>query len=165
MRDRLWYEMTQAKYNNQYTCFLIAYQRQVLNVFNILVAIFSTAGVMGWKFWDKMPIVACCIIAAISLAKLIQPHIIPSDKQIEKLDKIADFYFGFHLKTERIWFDFDNNTIDESQMLTLLHELKETEREINQIVNEVHKKQNKKLAKKAKEECDNFFLKAFKTSI
>ncbi len=24
MRNRLWYEMVQAKYNNQYTCLLIA---------------------------------------------------------------------------------------------------------------------------------------------
>lgn len=165
MRNRLWYEMVQAKYNNQYTCLLIAYQREILNWFNIAVALFSSAGVMGWKFWDKIPIVACGIIAAISLAKLIQPHLIPSDKQIEKLDKIADFYFGFHLKIERIWFDFENNVIDESQMLTLLHELKETERNINQLVNEVHKKENKKLSKKAKIECDNFFLKAFNTSI
>ena len=108
MRTRLWYELAQAKYNDRYICLLIGRQRQILNGFNMVVAVFSTAGIMGWKFWDNLPVVACGIIAAISLIKLVQPHLIPSDKQIEKLDKVADFYFDFYLKLEALWFDHEN---------------------------------------------------------
>ncbi len=165
MRTRLWYELTQAKYNDRYVCLLIGHQRQILNFFNLVITAFSTAGIMGWKLWDKLPIVACGIIATISLAKLIQPHLIPSDKQIEKLDKVADFYFDFYLQLEKLWFDHEAGRITELEMQTQFHSLKQTEREINRVVNEVHKKPNKKVATKSKSECDLFFQRAFNTSI
>lgn len=163
MRLRLWYEMAQAKYNETYVCNLIGRQRNLLNIFNLIVTVFSTAGIMGWKIWSDLPVIACCIIATISLAKLIQPHLIPSDKQIEKLDKVSDFYYDFYLKLEKIWFDYENDRITEVEMLEKFQSLKQTEREINRIVNEIHKSPNKKIAKTSKTECDIFFQKAFNT--
>lgn len=163
MRNRLWYELAQAKFNDKYACLLIGHQRQSLNAFNLIITAFSTAGIMGWKLWDKLPIVACAIIATISLAKMVQPHIIPSDKQIEKLDKVADFYFDFYLKLEKIWFDYEHKRISELELQNQFHTLKQTEREINKIVNEVHKKPKRKIAIKSQNECDLFFQKAFNT--
>lgn len=163
MRLRIWYELTQAKYYETYVCNLIGRQRYLLNIFNLTITIFSTAGIMGWKFWNDLPVIACFIIAGISLAKLIQPHLIPSDKEIEKLDKVSDFYYDFYLKLEKIWFDYENNRITEVELLDLFHNLKQSEREINRIVNEVHKTTNKKLANLAKIECDTFFEKSFNT--
>ncbi|KOS07226.1 hypothetical protein AM493_15165 [Flavobacterium akiainvivens] len=161
MRARLWYELAQAKYSETYTCTLIGYQRGVLNIFNLIITVFSTAGIMGWKIWSDLPALACGIIAFISLAKLAQPHLIPSDKQIEKLNKVSDFYYDFYLKLEKIWFDYENDRIDDTELLQKFQELKQTEREINRIVNEIHKSTNKKLARKAQTECDNFFQRAF----
>lgn len=163
MRLRLWYELAQAKYSAIYVCNLIGRQRSILNLFNLTITIFSTAGIMGWKFWDDLPAVSCIIIAIISLTKLIQPHLIPSDKQIEKLDKIADFYYDFYLRLEKIWFDYENNRLSDVDMLEQFQVLKQTEREINRLVNEIHKSPNKKLAKLSEIECDNFFKKAFNT--
>lgn len=165
MRTRLWYELAQAKYNDRYICLLIGRQRQILNGFNMVVAVFSTAGIMGWKFWDNLPVVACGIIAAISLIKLVQPHLIPSDKQIEKLDKVADFYFDFYLKLEALWFDHENELITNKIMQDKFQELKQSEREINKIINEIHKKPNKHISIKAQNECDIFFQKAFNTTL
>jgi hypothetical protein len=163
MRTRLWYELTQAKYNETYLCNSIGRQRTILNIFNMTITIFSTAGIMGWKLWDDLPVIACTIIAIISLAKLIQPHLIPSDKQIEKLDKVSDFYYDFYLKLEKTWFDFENDRITDIEMLEKFQDLKQTEREINRIVNEIHKSANKKIAQTSKLECDIFFQKAFNT--
>ncbi len=163
MRSRLWYELAQAKYNEKYICLLIGFQRQILNSFNLLVTIFSAAGVMGWKVWDKLPVVACGIIAGISLLKLVQPHVIPSDKQIEKFDKVADFYFDFYLKLEALWFDCENGFLDEKSMQSQFHDLKQTEREINKIINEIHKKPNHRISREAQAATDLFFNKAFNT--
>lgn len=163
MRSRLWYELAQAKHNETYTCNLIVHHRKVLNYFNLIITIFSTAGVMGWKLWDSIPVVACFIIALISIIKLIQPHLIPSEKQIEKLDKVFDFYYDFYLKLEKIWFDNENGIINDELMLERLHDLKQTEREINRVVNEIHKSPNKKTLKISKSECDTFFINAFNT--
>ena len=163
MRSRLWYELAQAKYNEEYTCNLIGYQWNILNFFNLVITIFSTTGIMGWKFWNNLPALACAIIALISIAKLVQPHLLPSDKQIEKLDKVSDFYYDFYLKLEKLWFDSENDRINDTELLHEFQKLKQTEREINRIVNEIHKSTNKKLAKKSQIECDNFFQRAFYT--
>lgn len=161
MRTRLWYEMAQAKMNEQYLTLLIGHQRRVMNNFNLVVTLFSTAGIMGWKVWDKLPLVACFVIAAISLVKLVQQNIIPTDKQIERLEKASDFYFDFYLGLERIWFDFEKDRIDELEMQNRLHSLKQTERQTNQIINEAHKRINKKISQKAEIESQQFFSKAF----
>lgn len=52
------------------------------------------------EFWKDFPLVACIIVSLISLLKLISPHIVPSDKQIDKLDEITDFYFDYFNKLE-----------------------------------------------------------------
>src|SRR5688572_21537370 len=103
MRERIWHELTQAKHNHQYCCFLLSYWRHVVNIFNIIVLGFSTGGVMGWAFWEALPIASCIIIAAISLLRLLQPHLIPSEKHIDKLDQIADFYFDYFNQLEILW--------------------------------------------------------------
>lgn len=164
MRSRLWYELAQAKFNDRYVCLLIGHQRSIINKYNIIIATFSTAGIMGWKIWDNLPVIACGIIAIISLIKLLQPHIIPSDKQIEKLDRIADFYFNFYLQLEALWFDFDNDRITEAVLQEKFHVLKQTEREINKVVNEVHKNPKSRLVNKAQSESDIFFKNSFNTN-
>ncbi len=161
MRTRLWYEMGLAKFNERYLTLLIGKQRLCLNYFNLTITVFSTGGFMGWRLWDKLPLVSCIIISSISLLKLIQQNIIPSEKQIEKLDKASDFYFNLHLELEKLWFDFENDRIDEKEMQNKFHELKQTERPINQIINELHKRENKKLAIIAEKESIQFFNKAF----
>ena len=75
--------------------FILAHRRKVLNIFNIVILGFSSAGIMGWAFWKDFPLIACIIVSLISLLKLISPHIVPSDKQIDKLDEITDFYFDY----------------------------------------------------------------------
>ncbi|HEY1019278.1 MAG TPA: hypothetical protein VGE25_09785 [Sediminibacterium sp.] len=163
MRNRLWYELTQAKHNETYICLIVAQQRRLLNFFNVIITVFSSAGVMGWKMWDKLPVIACIIIALISLGKLIQPHVLPSEKQIEKLDKANDFYFNFYLKLEEIWFDHECERLTDYEMQRKFHNLKQTEREVNLELNQIHKKINRNIEKMTKLECDKFFLKAFNT--
>ena len=157
MRDRLWNELSQAKHHEIYATLLMGYYRFWLNIINIVITTFSAAGIMGWKFWDKAPIIACVIIALISLLKLLLPFLIPSEKQINKFNKIADYYFDFYLKLEAIWFDFENDRITEEQLQNKYYELKQTEREINKVINEIHSKPIKYITKKTTEETDKFF--------
>ncbi len=164
MRTRLWYEMTTAKFNERYLTLLIGQQRLWLNYFNLMITLFSTAGIMGWRIWDKFPLVSCIIISAISILKLVQQNIIPSEKQIEKLDKASDFYFNLHLELEKLWFDYESERISEIELQNKFHELKQSERQINQLINEIHKKENKKLASRAEQDSIQFFNKAFNLS-
>lgn len=160
-RNRLWYDLAQAKFNEIYLCHIITSKRRLLNTFNILLAVFSTAGVMGWKVWEYAPFIACIIVAVISLLKLIQPYIIPSDKQLEKLDKVCDFYCDSYLKLDQIFYEFESGTIPEFEARKKFMEIKQKEREINLIINEVHRKKSKKYSELASAESKVFINRVY----
>ena len=61
-------------------------------------------GLFGNSAYFCNPILESSIIAAISLLKLISPHIIPSERQIEKLNSVTDFYFDYFNKIEQLSF-------------------------------------------------------------
>jgi hypothetical protein len=122
---------------------------------------FSSAGVMGWSLWEKMPLVACFLVSLISLLKLLSPHLIPSDKQIDKLDNITDFYFDYFNKLEQIWLDHYNSRTTDEQAQTLFYELKNSERDISKTVNEIVKSTNKDITKQADSETRNYLKRNF----
>jgi len=161
MRNRLWYELEQVKFQEIYAAKLIGHYNFLLNFFNMVIAMFSSIGILGWKFWDNIPLVACIIVFTISLLKLILPNIIPSEKQIGKYIKIASFYSDFLLKLEQIWFDFEEKRINEKELQDKFYELKKSELEIEKMINEIHKKPNRYIAKKAKKEKEIYFNNIF----
>jgi hypothetical protein len=161
MRERLWYELGQVKHNHFYCVFLLARQRQLLNYFNMTILAFSSAGIMGWGLWKSTPLVACAIVAIISLLKLLSPHIVPSDKQIDRLDNVTDFYFDYFNKLEQIWLDHYNYRTTDEETQTLFYTLKDTERVISKTVNEIVKSTNKKIYKRADIETRNYLQRTF----
>lgn len=161
MKERLWYELCKVKHNHFYCVFLLTRQRRVINTFNMTILGFSSAGVMGWSLWEKMPLVACFLVSLISLLKLLSPHLIPSDKQIDKLDNITDFYFDYFNKLEQIWLDHYNSRTTDEQAQTLFYELKNSERDISKTVNEIVKSTNKDITKQADSETRNYLKRNF----
>lgn len=161
MRERIWYELGQVKHNHYYCVFLLAKQRRILNYFNITILAFSSAGIMGWGVWQNTPLISCVIVAAISLLKLLSPHIVPSDKQIDKLDNVTDFYFDYFNKLEQIWLDHYNYRTTDEETQTLFYSLKDSEREINKVINEIVKSNNKNIQKRADLETRNYLSRTF----
>jgi hypothetical protein len=127
----------------------------------MIILAFSSAGVMGWAIWKDIPIVACIIIATISLLRLLSPHIVPSDKQIDKMDKVVDFYFDYYNQLEQLWLDHYNNRLTDEEMQSKFYLLKVTEREINKSVNEIVKQTNKKLTAKTDLETRSYLKNNF----
>lgn len=163
MRDRIWRELTQAKFNSEFASIYADKQRSLLRYFNICILVFSSGGVMGWSFWKGLPLLSCIIIAGASLLRLLQPHIIMSDKQISNLDSISAFYFNYYNKLERLWFDLEHNTLDNETCKNCFFEIKHSEDKINQIVNETIRSKPKKLIMEAKNNSDNYFKLTFNT--
>lgn len=163
MRERIWYELTQVKHNNLYCVYLLSYQRQVLNIFNIIILVFSTGGIMGWAIWKEFPLASCIIIATISLLRLLQPHLIPSDKQIDKLDQVADFYFDYYNKLEPLWMDYYYSRISDTEAQAKFYKIKSSEKSINKTVTEIIKRTNKKVLKKTDIETRAYLKNNFNT--
>tara|TARA_B110001469_G_scaffold122158_1_gene132466 strand:- start:409 stop:909 length:501 start_codon:yes stop_codon:yes gene_type:complete len=164
MRNRIWNEITQSKHNIEFTSLYCERQRFILRLFNIGILSFSSAGIMGWGFWDKLPLVSCITIALISLLRLLQPHLIMSDEQLKKLDDIHNFYTEYFNKIEKLWYDFESDRITEGQAAKLFFKIKKTETNINPIIIiiiETIKSKPKKIVKKSKEHSDNYFKQIF----
>lgn len=163
MRNRIWYELTQSKHNNVYCVYLLCYLRRVLNIFNIIILAFSTGGIMGWAIWKELPLTSCIIIAIISLLRILQPHLIPSEKQIDKLDQVADFYFDYYNKIEQLWMDSYYSRISDTEAQSRFYKIKNSEKSINKTVVEIIKRTNKKVVKKTDLETRLYLKNNFNT--
>lgn len=161
MRNRIWSELTQSKHNIEFICLYIEYQNNKIKFFNIFTLIFSSAGVLGWKFWDYLPLISCIIISLVSLLKLIKPHFIPTEKEIINMDKIHEFYEDYYNKLEKLWYNLENNIINEQEATDKFYKIKHTELVINPIINNVLKNKPKKIIDKAKENSDSYFNQTF----
>ena len=162
MRERLWNEIGQTKHNHFYCCYLLARHRRVLSYFNMAVLAFSSAGIMGWALWREFPLISCIIVSGISLLKLLSPHFIPSEKGIDKLDQVTDFYFDYYNKMEQLWLNHYNYRLTDEEAQTEFYALKGTERDINKTVNEIVKSTNKDIYKRADQETRNYLTRNFK---
>ncbi len=163
MENRIWYELCQRKHDHYYCLLLLSKYRNKLRLFNILILLFSTGGVMGWRIWDDFPTVACVIISGISILRLLSPHIIPSEKQIDKLNDVVNFQFDYYNKIEQLWYDYFNRRITDIEAQNKFYELKNTEREINNTINEYIKSINRKLKLEAKIKSDIYLKQTFNT--
>lgn len=163
MRDRIWRELTQAKFNSEFATLYAERQRRNLRYFNILILVFSTGGIMGWSIWKELPLLSCGLISIISLLRLTQPHIIMTDKQISNLDNISRFYFNYYNKLERLWYDMEHNANNNETTKVLFFEIKHLEDEINQVINETIRSKPKSLQNEAKINSDNYFKLTFNT--
>lgn len=155
MRCRIWFELTQVKHHHLYCTFLIARRRIILHSSNITILAFSTFGAFGWKS-DSLPLVACIVVALISLFKQLIPHIVPSEKDIEKLDQVVDFYFDQYNALECLWLDYENNRISEVEAQRTFYRLKKGEKKINNLVNQIVKRTSNSIRKRCDEETTNY---------
>ncbi len=163
MRNRIWAELTQAKHNIEFASLYSDHQRTVLRMFNIGVLAFSSAGIMGWKVWQHMPLIACSIIALVSLLRLLQPHLIMSDKQLKNLDDIQRFYADYYNQLEQLWFDFETSRLTEEQATKRFFEYKKSETDINPIISETIRNKPKRIVDKCKLHSDEYFKQVFNT--
>jgi hypothetical protein len=149
MRDRIWHELTTAKFNCEFLSLYETHQRLILKYFNTSILLFSSGGILGWPIWDKIPGIACAIVCAASLLKLLQPQLIMSEMQIINVSDIGQFYNNYYNKIERIWYDLEDGNIDSIKVKKELYKLKDEELAINPLINENIKSVPKRIVKKA----------------
>src|SRR5690606_11719661 len=163
MRNRIWAELTQSKHNIEFTSTYSDRQRFILRIFNMGILAFSSAGIMGWKIWENLPLIACIVIAGISLLRLLQPHLIMNEKQLKNLDDIHRFYADYYNRIEKLWYDFDSDRITDEQATKAFYKLKKLETDINPIIAQTIRSKPKGIIKKCKKNTDEYFKLVFNT--
>lgn len=161
MRNRFWNELTQAKHDVEYSSIYLDWQKSVSNLFNILVLAFSTSGILGWKFWDNIPLIACFIVSGISLLRLLQPHLMMDEKSLAKLNQIQLLYCNYFNKLEKLWYQYEDNKLSEEVVRSKFFKMVDKQAEINKMLNEINVKKPKRLVRKAKKYSDDYFNRVF----
>jgi len=165
MRDRIWAELTQSKHSKEFLVLYSRRQRAILRYFNIGILTFSAGGIMGWKIWEDLPLISCVVIAIISLIKLIQPHLIMSDKLLSNLDTIHKFYIEYYNNLEKLWYEYEAGRLSDQESSKRFFKLKESEGKITQVISDTIRTTPEGLVKKAKTHSDQYFKQIFNTSI
>lgn len=163
LRNRIWSELTQSKHNIEFASIYCDIQRKRIRIFNLVVLIFSSGGVMGWKLWDNLPTIACVIIAAISLIRLAQPQIIMDNKMLKNLDDIHRFYVDYFNQLEALWFNFESEKLKDDEAQTEFYRLKQLESDINPMVAETIRSKPKRIVRICKKHSDEYFNQVFKS--
>lgn len=156
MKEMIWYEMTHVKFGDNYLAHYLNRQKLIRKWFKILILIFSTSGVLGWKVWEYIPIVACVLIAIVQLISLVENQIIPTDQDIEKVAKLRNKYIAYFNKLEKLWKDYKAKKIDETKISEEFYLLRKTGASIEAIDNKLNIRRIKVLYDKADIETRNY---------
>ncbi len=157
MRDKIWKELCQARFSYELTQLYAENAIFLKKYSTIFILIFSTSGIIGWKIWDKYPIIVCVITLIISVFKLIQQHIF-SDEKIKTLNKINCFYFCYFNDFDRLWIDINDNSIENEKAKNKYFKIKKTEKSIINDVNEIILKPKKRQIKKAEKLTTKYLI-------
>lgn len=138
MRNKVWYELLQARHSIEYCTLYCGFMRDCNKWFNAVVLVFSTSGIFGWAIWKSYPVIACILIAIMQLLKLILPNFIFSDKEFKQLDEIQEFYYSLALKLDKLWHELNTDKIDEDSATQQYYILKEQEQGVIRKLNELN---------------------------
>lgn len=158
MRNRLWTELTNAKFNSIYADLFATKQRKKFWRVNLFITIFSSTGIVGWSIWKPYTLIITVLLTFISLIQTIGSTILPTNDKMDSMNKVINFYNCYFNQLEDLWFKYNRYLIDTETMQTLFYKIKDSERDINPIVDIIiGNKIDKKLQKEA-EKLANIYI-------
>lgn len=149
MNDKIWHELVHYKYGDDYLILYIDRLKTSRKVTNILTLVFSASGVFSWTFWVFIPVITSGLIAGIQLFKLIENHIIPSEKDIEQVELLRNKYFDYWNKVEQLWNDYKQKRITEEIASKSFYKLRNEAKEIEELDTKLNTQKIKSLKKAA----------------
>jgi len=156
MDERVWNEMSQAKENEIYMSLYSIRQKKLLNYYNVFITISAFLGTLSWKSFEYGPVIGSSVVVIASLLKQVQQFIIFDENKLSKLVTIQNFYAKYFNKLEALWEELCNSRISDEEAAKAFYIIKDTENEINLVVNEVIVYRPKSLQKEASEAKGNY---------
>lgn len=126
IREKIWYEMVDAKYGEMYLAYYLGRCRSQKKIFKMLMLIFSAGGVFGWSIWEPVAVVACGLIAAMQLLSLLEKQLIKSDDDLIKICELRELYIKYVNKLENLWTEFESGSLNDADASNRFNNLRET---------------------------------------
>jgi hypothetical protein len=160
MTKKIWYEMVNMKYGENYLTKYLGLQRTVKKSFQILTLIVSVSGILGWKYFEDYAWIAFILILVMQLLLLVENQLIRSDKEIEDISNLRMMYTRYFITLEKLWTDFHYNRVAENAAIDNYFELRKTDWErIEELDCKLNIKQYRRLMKKTEAETNDYLSK------
>ncbi len=170
VRNRIWEELKQAyahvicvqRYNDKH--------RRWNRWFDLFLAIVASVGVFSRLFDNTLEIawLFLLIVALVSTVKNVTPHILQKEEELSTLDKMSDFYLSYMNELERLFYQLDNNILDEQTIAEKFFKLKKTECDkqsvMNKLIKKVGNKEQKRLNKLSDEYLNEVYYNTYITN-
>ncbi len=157
METKIWSLLNNIKFKGYCLGFVVErFQKWDRNI-NIFLALASSGSIAGWAIWNNYPIVWGSIIASSQVLTVIKPYF-PYFKFVKELNKKCYQVDNLSIETERLWYDFRNESIEENIIAERYFDLKKQLTEIFTFGDDTIFNVTKKIENKA-DECMKTYLK------
>jgi hypothetical protein len=126
---RIWNNLANIKFKALYTCECSRIAGAIERTLAFLLALTSASSVGAWTLWQTHKMLWAIIIAVGQVLIIALPHVPFLKSEKEFLAMSFDFE-ALYLRYEQLWYDFRDETIDDSMAKTAINELRAKEVEI-----------------------------------
>lgn len=140
MCDRIWYELVDAKYRQEYLILHIdKLERRNKGIDNFLM-LSTFAGIFGWYKFAEYNVFWASLLAILTGFRLMKTKFLTPDQEINTLKAVYEFYVDHVRKLENLWIKYYNNKINEEDAEIQFEKLRDEERLMTKINkhNKVH---------------------------
>ena len=128
MIDKIWYKMLDIKFGEIYLKKYLTLQKSLRKIFQIMILIVSSSGILGWKFFEKYAWVAFLLISIMQVFLLIKNQLVFSEKEMGQLAKLRMLYASYNNKLEKVWSEYYRRKTDEDEALSVFFDYREKDR-------------------------------------
>jgi hypothetical protein len=134
IRDRIWYDLLDAKCGEEYMVLYLARQRKVRKWFKIGTILLSAGGIFSaFKSAEIPTIITCTCIGIVQLATSIENHLIHSEDALENLSRLRQLYYNRTNKLEVLWDLLGDEKITDDDASKRFYKLRESASEIETL--------------------------------
>lgn len=151
LRTRIWEDLYDSKKYEEFLSLYLAAKRRNKSAYNVTIALLSVLGALLTFLSKEMDVlknsavVACLLIIVVQLADKALPSWLINDEEISKLSDYRIKYVTFYEKLDRLWCEFENESISYKNAFERYFDLRQMNIELQQLDNSVLIKINGKL--------------------
>lgn len=158
IRDKIWYFLVDSKTNEIFSSLIVEkYQKYDLYT-NILIVITTSSSIAAWKIWEIYSTIWILLIGFSQLITLIKPYFL-FPKYIKVFNEKSIHWQHISLELEKIWFELNNDTIDEKKASKMYFELKKQSLIFDNVPDDIIFFKHSKIHTIAEEQCNDALIK------
>jgi hypothetical protein len=133
MRNRIWYELVEAKFNSEYLSIYVDQLRRSKKRVDIFLISTSLLSIVGWYKTGGYSEVWASVLLGVQVVRILRNQIFITNEEIINLKSVLNFYINQTHSLEELWYKLDNKKINEKTARLQFSKLREKEELMRRI--------------------------------